>query len=83
MNYTGIYTGQVPNRPGTLDFHWWAVEASNLRPQQCECQKASCCTGVSLGNDAARTSENGMREPLFTPGLHRAALASLPTTSKE
>lgn len=63
---------------GTCGFHWWAVEVSNLRPQQCECQKASRLAGVSLWSRHARRAENGTGEHLFTQKLHTADLAVFP-----
>lgn len=58
---------------------WWAVEVSNLRPQQCECQLAASSMGLSLGSDAARTSGNGTREQQIAPDLHRLESLALPS----
>ncbi len=71
MNCTGIYTGQAPNRPATSLCHWWAVEVSNLRPQQCECQFRASRACASEGKRRTKRAENVIREPLFTQKLHR------------
>jgi len=50
------------------------VEASNLRPQQCECQKESRAQGATEEKRQDETPQNGTREQQNAQELHRPRL---------
>ena len=65
-----LHRADIGNHISRCFYQWWAVEVSNLRPQQCECQKEAANKGASLESRQVGTAQNGTREQLFAPDLH-------------